>query len=120
MARTTRTASGSRNIPSHHEKVDSDYAPDLSIFAVRCIKSGTFGQVVFSAPNEPTAVRSVAMGMARDPNNELNTFPGDYELWRLADYDSHTGEVIAVPRMVSPIAVIKDMIRDREAPNGGA
>lgn len=64
----------------------------LQIFAVRDIKTDSFGTPMF-LQTKGHAIRSFADEVNRkDENNILNKHPEDFELYHLGHWDTQTGE----------------------------
>jgi len=77
------------------------------LYAVKCIKSNTFDS--FNAfPHEVNAMRAIA-NSAVNPQSQLCVYPHDYELWHMADINTHTGEVTPNLKCVMSVFNLKEM-----------
>lgn len=61
----------------------------MFIYAIKDVKSGF--TTIFPRANDELARRDF-YGAVNSSNNQLNTFPEDFELWRVAEFDIQSGE----------------------------
>lgn len=45
----------------------------------------------FCVPSLPDLFRSLELSLKQNPQSLIAQFPGDYELWQIADWDAETG-----------------------------
>lgn len=58
-------------------------------------------QEVFFAPNDGIATRNFGDAVKRNPNTNLAKHPENFELWKIANMDGETGEIIKDLKMLA-------------------
>lgn len=64
------------------------------IFAVRDVKVSDYSNPLVY-PNEVQAVRDFEQ-IANKPDSQIGMYPGDFELYQIAEMDSVTGKITAI------------------------
>lgn len=85
------------------------------VFAVRDIKISCFN-VPFIADNEITAIRSLTQAMMQS-ETLLTSFPADFELFQLAEYDDIQGKYknLDMPKFIISAATIQlNMLKSQQ------
>ena len=76
----------------------------LNVYSVKDAKAATFGNP-FYANNDQVAIRSF-QAVADDPNTTIHKNPEDFSLYKVAEWDDNSGEIIPQkqPKFVTNVA----------------
>jgi len=75
----------------------------MKLYALKDLKVGTFSQVMM-AQNDGHLSRNLQEGLTGQETQAK--FPGDFEVWQVAEYDWNTGGVEPSLRFVCSLSVI--------------
>lgn len=69
---------------------------NLVLYAIRDLKNPNYGMpLMFPAPQSMR--RELASRMLQDPTSTLASFPSDYEIWAVGEWDTEKGELEVYP-----------------------
>lgn len=77
----------------------------MFIFAIKDVKSGFTS--VFPRANEQLAQRDFS-GAVNGAPNQLNMFPEDFELWKVAEFNVQSGEVKSDLKFITNAISVKE------------
>lgn len=83
------------------------------LYSIRDIKGDYFSPRI--EQNEPSAIRSFAFTV-NTPGTTIHSFPEDYQLFRVGDFDSDTGRLLplANPEFVVSASAVFEKDGDRK------
>lgn len=76
----------------------------MNIYSIKDVKASSFNKLIESV-NDQTICRDIA-GAASDPNTSLAKWPGDFEVWKLGEYDNSTGSIKCDLRHVANVVTL--------------
>lgn len=85
----------------------------MNLYAIRDVKADTYS-VLHPAPSDVIAQRSLTAG-AMEPGSALATYPEDYQLYQLGEWEPNSGEIkgLRAPRFVCSVLELVRAARQR-------